>query len=353
MSRALTFFRWANLLLILLTLLSYLSPLVSPVDFWPFAFLGLTYPWLLLANLLFVIFWLFQGKWYLWLSLGCILLGWGHVRSLVGLNLPAEKVEGARSLRIMSFNCHGMRDRQKRGKYLEPEELMRLMKGKDPDLLCLQEFTTNDRYDRKYIDYISSHSELKYHYDEEGSLFVFSRYPLSNAQTKYFTNGMNGYQVMDLKVDGQPLRLFNVHLQSNAVASLAERVAEKGNIKKKETWLNVKGILGRYWRSSKERVGQTKELLSLIDSSPAPVIVCGDFNDVPLSYVYRLLSAKLTDAFKARGTGLGTTYDGNIPALRIDYVFVDPSLRVQKYETGRLSFSDHRPVRVELSLKRD
>ncbi len=350
MSRALILFRWANVLLILLTLLAYLSPIISPVELWPFAFLGVLYPWLLFANILFVLFWLLQGKWYLFLSLGCILLGWGHFRSFVGFHLPAEKREGVTLLRVMSFNCHGMRDREHWGEYLEAEELTRLMKGRDPDILCLQEFPSKIKQAQKYIDFLSSHSELKYHYGEDGGLFIFSRYPLENVTSKYFENGANGYQVIDLTMEERALRVFNVHLQSNAVASLADKVAEKGDIKERETWLNLKGMVNRYRRSAQERVWQTEELLAVVDSSTVPVIVCGDFNDVPLSYIYNQLSSKLTDAFKIRGMGLGTTYDGNIPALRIDYIFVDPSFQVQEYETGRLSFSDHRPVRAALVL---
>jgi endonuclease/exonuclease/phosphatase family metal-dependent hydrolase len=343
-------FRWANVFLIFLTLASYLSPVASPADFWPLSFLGLIYPWLLLANILFVVFWTFQGKWYALLSLGCILAGWGHVKSILGFNLPAEFGNETPVLRVLSLNCHGLRDRHNYDHFLKEEQITILLHGKDPDILCLQEFPTREEDAAPYVQFIQAHSELKYYYQEDGGLAVFSRFPPQKSQSRYFENRANGYQVVDLRVNGQDYRLFNVHLQSNAVTGLANRVAEKGNLQERETWRDLKGMLGRYRRSAKRRVQQAEELVKEVDNSPFPVILCGDFNDVPQSYVYRQLSGKMIDAFKERGAGLGMTYTGKIPGLRIDYILVSPSVKVLEYETGRAAFSDHRPVKGTLLL---
>lgn len=343
-------FRWANILLILLTLVSYLSPAASPDGLWPISFLGLIYPWLLLANILFVIFWTVQGKWYALLSLGCILVGWGQVKSILGFNFPTEISGEAPVIRVLSLNCHGLRDLNNYDHYLQTDKITILLHGKDPDILCLQEFPSSEEDAAPYVKFIQAHSELNHYYREKGGLAIFSRFPIQNKQSRYFANRTNGYQVVDLNINNQDVRLYNVHLQSNAVAGLANRVAKKGNLQDRETWRNIKGMLGRYRRSARERVQQAEELVKDLNRSPHPVILCGDLNDVPQSYVYRQLSENMVDAFKERGVGLSITYSGIIPGLRIDYILVSPSIKVLEYETGHADFSDHRPVKGTLLL---
>ncbi|MEM1121891.1 MAG: hypothetical protein AAGJ18_15675, partial [Bacteroidota bacterium] len=94
--------RGLNLLLIGLTFLAYLSPFVDPATFWLFSFLGMAYPWLLFANMLFALFWLSSKKWYFLFSVGCILVGWNHFQSFVGLNTPLPKNKD--EITVMTMN---------------------------------------------------------------------------------------------------------------------------------------------------------------------------------------------------------------------------------------------------------
>jgi endonuclease/exonuclease/phosphatase family metal-dependent hydrolase len=78
--------------------------------------------------------------------------------------------------------------------------------------------------------------------------------------------------------------------------------------------------------------------------SPYPVIVCGDFNDSPVSYTYQKISANLKDAFLESGTGLGSTYSGRFPSYRIDYILHNPQLSCYQYANPKMGLSDHQPV---------
>ena len=82
----------------------------------------------------------------------------------------------------------------------------------------------------------------------------------------------------------------------------------------------VKNLTTRLMIANKNRAHQAEEIQRHIDGSPYPVILCGDFNDTPLSYTYRQLSRKLTDSFIEKGRGIGNTYIGGFPSFRIDYV---------------------------------
>lgn len=78
--------RWLNVSVILLTFLSYLAPITNPNAFWPLAFLGLGFPMLLIANILFVLWWAFRRHWYAFFSVGCLLMGWSHVQGALTLH---------------------------------------------------------------------------------------------------------------------------------------------------------------------------------------------------------------------------------------------------------------------------
>ena len=84
--------------------------------------------------------------------------------------------------------------------------------------------------------------------------------------------------------------------------------------------------------------------------SPHPLLVVGDLNDTPHTYVYSVISKGLQDAFVQKGRGLGITYAGRIPALRIDYIFVQAPFSVLNYRSERKGFSDHKAIRAKVVL---
>jgi endonuclease/exonuclease/phosphatase family metal-dependent hydrolase len=341
-SRLIRLLRWLNLGLVLATLLCYLAPYVSPARFWPLSFLGLLYPWLLLGNLFFIIGWLARRKYYFIFSLGCVVLGWGHVQSYVGFSrtAPAE----ADAFRLMSFNTHGFQDHRQRNKRLDLARLPEELPLEGLDLVCFQEFPLGER-GGQIAKYVQGHKVLKHGiFQTGGGMALFSRYPILAHHTHYFPNRANGYQYADLKIGQQTVRLFNVHLQSSSVASIADHVVESGNLKEKETWLFIGRMMKRYKRAAVIRASQAEEVAAKIRESPYPVLLCGDFNEIPQSYAYRILSAELQDAFKARGRGLAVTYVGKIPGLRIDYVLAGPELEILSHQIGKRNFSDHLPV---------
>lgn len=344
-------FRWANVILIFLTFFAYLSPYIHPATFWPFAVLGLFYPVLLVLNIAFIIYWLVRKRRYAILSAACLLLGWSHFTTFVGLSLSGRSGDGTTSLKVMSYNIYGFFNQDAGGKSTRnrwsEEELLDFYRQHHPDIWCFQEFSTAPKYADQYANVIRTQTPLQNTYFEpETGLAVFSRFPLKGVKIHYFGkhNSINGYLIADVQVGEQTVRLFNIHLQSNAVSQLADEVAQNGQLREKETWLQIKGMIGRYRRTAALRSDQAQEIRTLLDESPHPVILCGDFNDVPLSYAYHRISDRLTDHFQQKGKGLGTTFRGSLPALRIDYILSSPAFRVLNYRVIKNDFSDHYPV---------
>jgi endonuclease/exonuclease/phosphatase family metal-dependent hydrolase len=341
--------RWANIALVFVTLLCYLSPYISPASFWPFAFFGLLFPWLLLAHLIFIAIWGSMRRYQLLLSLACLLVGWPHVTGFVGLNLPPRNSEQP-LLQVKSFNAYSFRLPDISGKRHKPADLPSLFPLGDIDILCLQEYPAI-KQNNPYTAYFKGEAGLKYVHTIPGaSLAIFSRHPIVKGEHHFFVKQFNGYQWADIKVEGHTYRVYNLHLQSNAVSSMASEVATEGDLQSRETWLNIRGMAGRFKRSSTKRAAQAEQVAQDIAKSPHPVIVCGDFNAVPQSYAYRQLSKGLHDTFRQAGTGLGTTYGGTIPALRIDYILYDPAIELWDCDVEKEQFSDHYSVTAAFRL---
>ena len=108
-------------------------------------------------------------------------------------------------------------------------------------------------------------------------------------------------------------------------------------------------LLNRLHAAWVKRSAQIKQVEQEVAASPHPVVVCGDFNDTPMSYVlHTLRSQGLVDAFSEAGSGFGGTYIGDLPPLRIDYVLSSESLEAVRVEVGESVLSDHRWVKAAL-----
>ena len=339
--------RWVNLAVILLTFLSYLSPYINPIHFWPLTFLGMAYPWLLLLNLLFILFWAFRKDRYVFFSLACILTGWSHLTGFVGWRGP-EVYDPGKSLSILSYNLQSGRDYETIRQLKKPQSgplHATLHQKTGNNILCFQEIR------KAYLDEMSEALALPYlHTIPYSSVAILSPVPILDRGGQRFTESSNGFIWVDLNLQGQRVRIFNIHLQSNKVSGVTDKVLEAGDLQEKETWMDIRMVIGRVKRATITRSEQVDVVAEQLAASPYPVIVCGDFNDTPQSYSYRSLSQGLRDSFREKGWGFGTTYAGNIPALRIDYILVDPRFKVLETQIPRVPYSDHYPVISKLEL---
>ena len=340
--------RWFNLLLVLVTLLAYLSPLIDPAKFWPLSFLGLAYPVLLLGHVFFIVFWLLRKKRYYLFSLGCILAGFGYFSSFFSWHLPAraEKKEG--TIEVMTFNIAGLgRWRSTMSKKEKLAEFQSLMnKNGLPDVLFLQE--SYQQHVMADLKKIIAHP----HFFKEKGTVIFSKYAIGEHGIIPFKDTGNSCIWADLKTPGGTLRAYSLHLQSNALTYRASLVMDDADPRKKQTWRNVREVMRLYKRAVAKRSTQAKQVVAHMAKSPHPILLCGDFNDMPVSYVYRLLSQNLQDSFCEKGFGFGATFNGRLPALRIDYVLCDENFEVLNHEVPRAELSDHLPVVVELKMKK-
>jgi len=347
---------YLNLLSAFLLMLSYSAPYISPLRSSWLAILALGYPFLLLVNIAWVAFWVYRKKRAVYASLITIVLGCFYIPTLWGFGGGIEAPKGA--LRLMSFNVRYFNTPMsaKEENWLRSQdEILSYISEQAPTILCAQEFSGKGGASSARADDYLKKIDLPYQHRGGGSsLAIYSRYPLENEATIHFQGSANGAIYADVQLPSKKIRVYAVHLQSTRLGNYAEEVLKKDNLKslnKKETQEKYYKIEEKLSNAFEMRAAQAAILAEHIAASPYPVIICGDFNDTPLSYSYRLMAQNLKDSFIEKGLGLGTTYAGALPALRIDYILVGKEFDVYNYRRQSQAISDHYALTSDLLLK--
>ncbi len=349
-----------NFIFIIMLLFSLLASHVSPASFWPLAFAGIAFPFFLIINLFFVLFWLVFLKKYFIFSLVTIVLCYNHFNSFIQFRSSYEIITASDAIKVMSYNVRLFdlynwknlkQDTESR------EQILNLIRAESPDILCLQEYYSGRRNRVNYADTIIGFGKCRYYYaafiDNGKKLLpfgiaTFSKYPIIKTIKISFDHSYENYCVVtDIVLPGDTIRVINTHLESIKfgkedyvfVDELANNSASNKFLKQ-----GSKAIFSKMLTAYKKRAGQADQLAGIIAESPYPVMLCADFNDTPASYAYRQVARTHTDSFIAAGSGLGQTYTQLLPILRIDYIFVDKLMKVLDYKTIHKEYSDHYPI---------
>lgn len=341
-------------LLSLFTAGALLAGLIDPRDLWLPAIFTPILPWLLLSVTLLMVFWGYRKQYREALvPLVVLLLAIPALRKTIAWKGPSNEAltTNGTELTLATANVVNLKAPRQKNYPLDSIGVKELVARLDADIIFLQEFYFKPGQWR--FDLIAAEGPYAYWVKAgEGSLAIFSRYPLKKVEEVFFDNEVNGYLMTNVHLPDDTIRLINAHLQSNRVTGMANNLEKERNLTKKDNWVTLKQMFGRYGRATASRTKQAEVLLSLVEKSPHPVVLAGDMNDVPTSFPYRVLnqSEQLMDAWIEAGSGVGTTYAGALPGLRIDYVFLDSALTVSEAKVLPEGASDHRPVRVRFML---
>ncbi len=343
-----------NLGAILLLLIAYLAAYVPPDSFWPIAFFGLAYPYFLLLNILFVAFWGIQRSKMFLISTLAIILGLTNFTNTYQL-IPRLH-SGGSGIKVLSFNVHGFRSDLRTSKVKSPK-FVDYFKSNGSEIICLQEaiFVKGGKLSPEGLKAALPAVDFYQLASNGGNtgLITLSKFPIVNHGEIHFPGSSNLVLFTDLKVTGrQTIRVYNCHLQSYSIDPDDYSVIDDlGSSPNREQIKEAQKVSFKLIKGFKLRAAQSRRVAEHIQKSPFPVLVCGDFNDTPLSYAYHIVRGDLKDAFVEAGWWTSNTYNGELPSFRIDYMLFDPKLRVTSYARDRVKLSDHFPIRCRLELK--
>ncbi len=331
------------------TMLAYLCPYVNPARFSWLSFFGTAFPWLLLANLTLFGVWAWRGSRFAFYHLAILLLGWQHITGFIGFDFGKDAVP-ENAVTVATHNLGGIyQGRQVTDAWREKRVAAYagfLQENGFPDILCTQETSG------KFYHLLAEKMGYPHMFNLKKGTVILSRFPILAGGDVPYENTTNSTLWADIKVaEKKVVRVYNVHLQSNRVTKTTAKVIEKGDLDEEETWQDIGFVLGRVGSATSLRAEQAQKLREHIAACKLPVIICGDFNDTPNSYVYSLLSEGFHDTFRQKALGLGTTFGGAMPLLRIDYILTEKSITTFSCRSVREDdFSDHYPVFVALGI---
>lgn len=327
-------------LLLAAALVSRHASFVEPCagKFW--ATMAMLLPVFLAANLMLFIWWLVRRRWVVSLMpAAALVLNMGYIASMI--QLPDYRVvDGEYDLRVATLNTNGFR--RMGDTAVSAAAIARMAADERIDVLCLQEFVETRAFPADSIGKLFA-PRMPYFVRDEGQAIV-SRFPILDHRYVQFPDTKNDYMWADLLIDEDTVRLFSVHLQTSGITALRRRFRKDYNRD-----IPVDIMFGELDRNSRIRTGQVKHIRAVIDSTHYPVILAGDFNDMPSSYTYRQMKGDLTDGFRAVGSGYGGTFRYIGGLLRIDYVFYDDHFAGVRYYSPGADVSDHKAVVAELN----
>jgi len=346
---------WVTWIGLVLVGLGSLSQVVSPATFRWLAPFGLTFGagWLLL--LVGTCWRLLQFQWLNSLLPGVVLVvTWSSFSLVFSLGAGGVSDEEVtkwqdKSLSVLTFNVRRLDEFGWLQGDQTRKDIARWLGERDEAIWCFQEFPSNGQrvLQNAGFSFQSSNRTLVSWSNGSGPA-IASKYKVIHSDEPKFSAsaGKGRVKQADVVVKEDTIRIFSVHLQSLHMNESDYKAVDEGPNQREGFRL-----LGLVSSASAARAQQAQELKKWMDDSPFPVIVAGDFNDVPMSYAMRILRSNgVHDTFEASGIGFGGTHIGTVPGMRIDAILADESMKVLKHETHDVVLSDHRPVTAIIGL---
>jgi endonuclease/exonuclease/phosphatase family metal-dependent hydrolase len=177
---------------------------------------------------------------------------------------------------------------------------------------------------------------------------IFSKYPIFNQGDFKIPEAGNNIIYADIRKGKDTLRVYNIHLQSIKISPDVSEMQDNVEVINKS---KSQRLFNRIRDAFKKQQQQAAILVKHKNNCPYPMMVCGDMNNSPFSYVYRNIKGDLYDCFEEAGNGFGQTYKFKYYPARIDYIFADKKLKVKSFTSfAQFEYSDHFPVMTRLAF---
>lgn len=336
--------------------LSVLNAYVDPNRFIWTTFFGLAFWEILFYNILMLMILLSLKSRKAWISVLALMIA---IPGFSKSYSRGKKVEADSSIRIMSYNVHnfghvdGETDKESFA-----YQVMNMVRDQGPDILCCQEFSGFiPKVTRPAcIDSFAVDAGFPYVYynrkNNYGGNVIFSKYPIAKVDEDSGFGRENTYGIMVSVDAGEKGRFYvaNVHLLSYMITDTEIDILTSPSERQNFDTIG-KSVMHKLSYAFQKRSDEFKRVLEGMPEVDAPVIVCGDFNEPPLSYNYRQMQkAGFVDTFTKVGHGIKPTYAGKLPLLRIDYIWANDGITPLDFKRHRWKASDHYPIMLDFAI---
>lgn len=351
---------FANVGAMLASVLTYAASYISPEEFWYLFFLTYAALPLMFIHLGFVLWWALRRHRNVFISLLTLVFSYGLNSRLVQMSKSSSSPD---QLTVVSYNVGNFIENGRKNREIGSTKsgVRQLIREVQPDILCFQEYSSQARGQGDFTDFLLDSLGYKAGYFEKirdlrhegfAGMAIFSKYPMLQKRFIPFksTKTTNALIYADLLIGADTVRVINIHLQSNRLGSAEYEYVAGITENTEENRRGILRVLGKLRDAAKERTVQTLLVEEQILGSPYPVILCGDFNDLPSSYAYQKVRGDLQDSFIRKGNGIGNTYAGIFPSFRIDHIFASDHFEFLSHQVRREKYSDHYAVVSRLRL---
>lgn len=337
--------------------LSVLCPYVNPNHFPWITFFGLAFWVIFIFNVLIFLLLLLMWSRKVWIAVIALVV------SIPGLSKSfslGSKSDLAGDLKVMSYNVHDFKHVDKKvGSEDFANQVVNIVREQSPDVLCCQEFGAfkSGVTRPKCIEEFARSAGFSYVYYNKkrnyGGNVIFSKWPIEKVSEDTGFGQENTYGVM-VSVDAGEKGMFylaNLHLLSYKITDDEIDVLVRPSELRDSLEVLGMTVARKLKYAYEQRANEIGLVLQAMPSVKGPVIVCGDFNETPMSYVYReMQKAGFIDTFTKVGRGIKPTYAGRLPMLRIDYIWANEKVIPVCFNRYRQKASDHYPVILEFAI---
>ena len=346
----------ANIATIIVMLLVGYSDRLNPTDHPILSTVGMTFPFFLLANMAFLVFWL-VFKWSrAWLPVVGFFLAYVPINIYIPLHTSQEVPDG--TIKLISYNVcsYGGNYKYENGF----EKVLGYLNDQQPDIVCIQEDAdTWRRYVFKEYSKTFAYNDTLVLANNEltlNALGIHTRFPIVKRERIAYSSLSNGSAAWWLKVDNDTLIVINNHFESCHLSTQDRnqyRHIIKGEIPRDSLRTESQMLLVKLAEANAKRAGQIRTVRKYVESHPGyPVVLCGDFNDNPISYSRHTMSTVLTDCFVATGRGVGLSYNQKAFSFRIDHVSCSEDIQPFNCQVdSEMDASDHYPILCWLKIR--
>jgi endonuclease/exonuclease/phosphatase family metal-dependent hydrolase len=362
-----------NIIIAVLFILGCHVKWFDPAHWWFMGFFTLLSSYFLIILFTFFIVWLFIKPRRSLLFILVIVFNWQPICNIFPPRLPVAFVikKQNNALRIMSWNVEQFEIMQYSTHPELKQEMFNLINTYQPDIACFQEmvcadsaipsmpglttyyhkfglYTLNDFIDSLHFPYhcYAYNPKENFLYNEHFGTIIFSKYPMIRKRIiRYYPYDYNSiFEYVDILKGNDTIRIFDVHLQSLHLTPSNLQYIDSPSLSSERDIESSESLLSKFKTGFLKRHKQAERIKAEVNKSPYPLILCGDFNDVPNSYAYETIGDGLQNAFVTKGAGIGRTFSGISSTLRIDNIFVGQEFSIQQFTRIHKRLSDHFPI---------